>query len=309
MRTRAFLALVVVTAACGGTSATAIDAGVGTDAGTLEEGGTSDGGAAVTCTTTVTGDVPELYKRFFSCVDLSATATDVVIHTRGLPPYKTYYYGAGSPSYAPFDTSRGPEYKGNPNTLKEQNLTFRIPKSPVERGVTISAALIDGIAGGQNSTYDYKMGPAGVAINSVLMYNPLAAPGDDIEKEKYTFDDYNAHPDPGGNYHYHTTSKGPLELLVKLGLATKSAPGTAELEVYGVMCDGTFVLGCTEMNGDAASTSGLDAQNGHVHDLIAKDATVLATGRYHIHMCPTGFTTATRKFTPEVRYYDSCVVE
>ena len=304
MKTTKYLALFLVMA-CGGTSAIAGDAGSSADGST---GG--DAAQSGLCVTTVTGDVPELYKRFFSCVDLSATDTDVVIRTRGLPPYKTYYYGATSPNYAPFDTSRGPEYKGNPNTLKEQNITLRIPKNPVERGVTISAALVDGVAGGQNSTYDYKMGAAGVAINSVLMYNPLAAPGDDIENEKYTFDDYNAHPDQGGNYHYHTTSKGPLELLVNLGLATKSEPGKAELEVYGVMCDGTFVLGCTEMNGDAPLTTALDAQNGHVHDLMAKDGTTLAAGRYHIHMCPTGFPAAnSRKFTPEVRYYSTCVVQ
>lgn len=305
---RRCFALSLLCAACGSSGTTNPTT---SDAGTSDAASSVDGGGGVSgaCTTTVTGDVPEVYKRFFSCSDLSATDTDVVIHTRALPPYKTYYYGQGSPNYAPFDTSRGPEYKGNPNTLKEQNVTLRIPKSPVARGVTVTAAIVDGVAGGPMSTYDYKMGAAGVATNSVLMYNPLAAPGDDIEKEKYTFDDYNAHPDPGGNYHYHTTSKGPLEELVRRGVITKSTPGTAEIEVYGVMCDGTFVLGCTEMDGGAPNQSDLDAQNGHIHDMLGKDGATLAAGRYHIHMCPTGFLAAARKFTPEVRYYSTCVVE
>ncbi|MFO0663743.1 MAG: YHYH protein [Polyangiaceae bacterium] len=302
---RALFMASVFVAACGGTSSTGGDAGNGTN-----DGGTGgDGGSDSLCVTNVSADVPEVYRRFFSCADVSVDGSNVVLKTRALPPYKTYYYGAASPNYAPFDTSRGPEYKGNPNTLREQSLTFRIPKDPVARGVTITAAIVDGVAGGQMSTYDYKMGPAGIAVNSVLLYNPLAAPGDDIEQEKYTFDDYNAHPDPGGNYHYHTVSKGPLEQLQKRGLVTKTTPGTAEIEFYGVMCDGTFVLGCTELDGGAPNTSDLDPQNGHVHDMKASDGAALATARYHVHMCPSGFASAPRKFTPEVRYYSTCVVE
>lgn len=301
------LALLGLVAACGGgTSASTVAGDAGPSDGALTS---ADGAADLGCGGSVGADVPEIYKRFFRCVDLSATSTDVVVHTKGLPPYKTYYYGQSSPSFAPFDTSRGTAYKPNPNVLKEQSVTLTIPRAPVSRGIVITPAMIDGLVNGPTASLDYKMGAAGVAINSVLVYNPLAAPGDNIENEKFTFDDYDAHPDQRGAYHYHTTSKGPLEQLVKLGFATNSTPGRAELEIYGVMCDGAFVLGCTELDGAAPDTGGLDAQNGHVHDLNGKDGAALATARYHIHLCPTGFATAPRKFTPQVQYYDKCVVQ
>jgi hypothetical protein len=128
---------------------------------------------------------------------------------------------------------------------------------------------------------EYGMGPAGIALDSVLLFNPLAAPGDDIEKEKFTFDDYDAHPAPDGAYHYHTTSKGPLEV-------------TGGLEVYGMMCDGTLVLGCTELDGTTADTAS-------VADVKDAAGTVHFAQRYHTHVCATG-----RRFTPEIQYYATC---
>jgi len=139
---------------------------------------------------------------------------------------------------------------------------------------------------------EFPMGPAGVALDSVALFNPLAAPGDDIEEEKYTFDRSNAHPTQDGTYHYHTSSVGPLEVL--------AAVGSGALEVYGIMCDGTVVLGCKELDGTAVP-AGLDAQGGHVHDLVDVQGTSYFTNRYHVHMCDSG-----RKYTPEIQYYGTC---
>jgi hypothetical protein len=146
------------------------------------------------------------------------------------------------------------------------------------------------------STQEYSLGAVGVALDSVAMFNPLAAPGDDIEKEKFTFDDFNAHPAPDGTYHYHTTSKGPLEVLSSIG-------ATAGLELYGVMCDGTIVLGCSELDATAPDLSALDAQGGHVGDVKDAAGTVHFAGRYHVHVCPSK---GGRKFTPEIQYYSTC---
>jgi hypothetical protein len=98
---------------------------------------------------------------------------------------------------------------------------------------------------------------------------------------------------------------GTLEVLEKLGLVTSTTPGEAEIELYGVMCDGTVVMGCTELDGSAPETADLDPQNGHVHDIVSKDSTVLLAGRYHTHICPT-WADPGHKFTPEVQYYDAC---
>lgn len=156
-------------------------------------------------------------------------------------------------------------------------------------------------------TASRRLGPVGVALDSVALFNPLAAPGDDIEDEKYTLDDYNSHPTGTGAYHYHTNSKGPLEVLQSLGLLTTAILGSAGIELFGILCDGTVVLGCTELNGDVPDDSDFDPQNGHVHDLVDGNGTVMLGNRYHTHICPDLF--PNHKFTPEIQFYSTCVRE
>ncbi|MCO4760842.1 MAG: YHYH protein [Myxococcales bacterium] len=253
-----------------------------------------------TCTTSIADNVPAFYKTYFRCVTITMSGDTVVIKTDGLPPHNTYYYGSGHDKYVAFDFSKGSDYHPNPNTLKQQNVTIQIPAAPKARGLTINAAAVD--AKVNSSSNEYGLGPRGVALDGVSLFNPLAAPGDDIEDEKYTFDPYNAHPTNNGAYHYHTTSKGPLELLKKLGKTTNTTPGQAEIEVYGMMCDGTLLLGCKELDGSAPA-AGLDSQNGHVHDIKDKAGTVHFTGRYHTHVCTS---IGSHKYTPEIQYYDTC---
>jgi hypothetical protein len=86
------------------------------------------------------------------------------------------------------------------------------------------------------------------------------------------------------------------------GLTTSTTPGAATIEVYGVMCDGTFVLGCVELDGSAPAGA-LDAQGGHVGDLRDARGTVHFAARYHTHVCPSA---GGRKYTPEIQYYSAC---
>ena len=148
------------------------------------------------------------------------------------------------------------------------------------------------------------MGTQGVALDSVALFNPLAAPGDDIEDELFSFDPYNGHPENSGTYHYHTTTMGPLEVLKAAGLTSVTTPGEAAIEIYGIMCDGTVVLGCTELNGDIPDSSDFDSQNGHTHDLVDENGVVQLANRYHIHICPGVFDD--HRFTPEIQYYADC---
>jgi hypothetical protein len=254
----------------------------------------SDSGGAYTignCTTNIAADAPDFFKTYFKCVTITTTADAIVIASTALPPHLSYYYGSGSPNYAPFDTSRGSEYMPNPNKLKQRNFKISVPRDPKSKGLTVTSAMVDGLAG--TSTEEYALGPAGVAIDSVTIFDATAAPGDNIETEKFTFDDYSAHPSPDGMYHYHSDSKGPLEVLASIGKSTQ--------QLYGVMCDGTVVLGCTELDG--SDPGALDAQGGHVGDIKA-DANTYFTSRYHTHVCTTKATG--HKFTPEIQYYSSC---
>ena len=246
------------------------------------------------CGGSVADDVPAFFGKYFRCIDISMDGDEVVMQTANLPPHRTNYYGDGHPNYEPFDTSRGPDYRANPNTLAEQDITIRIPVDPVSKGLTIEADMVDT----QMNTHpeEYGGGPRGVALDSIVLFDDQAAPGDDINDEKFTFDRYNAHP-AMTTYHYHTASDGPLEVL--------AAIGESDVELYGIMCDGTVVLGCTELDGTAPSAADLDAQNGHVGDIVDGDGTLHFADRYHTHICPGTFD---HEFTPEIQWYESCGV-
>ena len=295
---------------CGGSSdagsATVTGDGGAAAEGSVAEGGGGEAGAGgartlASCATTFAADAPAFYKKYFRCVTVVTSADGVTIETRGLPPHLSSYYGVGNANYAPFDTSRGADYHANPNVLKETAARVTIPNAPVAKGVVVTPELVDGLA--QTSSLEFGLGPVGVALDSVLVFNAVAAPGDKIETERFTFDSYEAHPAPDGAYHYHAASPGPLEVLVANGIITTPKVGSAELEVYGIMCDGTVVLGCTELDGTARPTAGLDAQGGHVHDLADKDGVVHFTNRYHTHVCAKD---GGRGYTPEIQYYSTC---
>jgi hypothetical protein len=275
-------------AACGGGSSTVTpDAAVADTAVSGER--TLD-----SCETSIDPSVPAPYASLFRCVTMTATSTDLVITTRGLPPHRSYYYGASSPNYEAWD-DRGGTYHANPNTLSEHAATFTIPLAPVSRDLTISSGLVDGIVNTSGS--EYHGGSIGVALDSTLIFDALAAPGDDIAQEQYTFDEWNAHPAPQGEYHYHEGSPGPLGVLARANVTG--------VEAYGILCDGTLVLGCTELDGSAPDQSDLDAQNGHTHDITGMGGTIAA--RYHVHLCPA-WTAHSRPYTPEIQAYTTCDV-
>ncbi len=115
----------------------------------------------------------------------------------------------------------------------------------------------------QHEDFDYSRGDE---------YRPNP---NEIASEKYTFDSIDGHPQQQGAYHYHAASPGPLRILMELEMVTTDVPGEAEIELYGVMCDGTVLMGLVELDGSG------------VADEIGADP---------------------RGLSPEVQYYDSCLV-
>ena len=91
-------------------------------------------------------------------------------------------------------------------------------------------------------------------------------------------------------------------MLVSNGIISNPTPGEAAIEIYGLMCDGTFVMGCTEMNSTEVDNSDFDSQNGHTHTLTSDWGTI--ENRYHVHVCPSVYTGYI--FTPEIQAYDNC---
>ncbi len=256
------------------------------------------------CPTSINSNVSSFYQKYFQCVDVTLNRNFyIVIQTDNLPPHESWYYPVGDPNHIDYE-SQGAGYYQNPNNIQSQNIVVSIPVDPVPRGIEINESNVDGIVGSNEN--EYGMGARGVALDGVALFNPLAAPGDDIEDEQYSFDYYNAHPQMSGMYHYHTTSKGPLEVMDYKGIIQTPTPGSGEIEVYGIMCDGTVILGCTELDGTTPDIADLDAQNGHVHDLMDESATVHFTDRYHTHICTDQFTN--HNFTPEIMYYNDCIM-
>lgn len=253
-----------------------------------------------TCTTTIAPAAPEFYQRYFRCVTITTSATGVTITTGNLPPHRSPYYVATDPNYVAFD-ARGGSYHKNPNTIAGQSSSITIPTTPTASGATINATTVDGMAG--TSQEEYRGGIAGMAIDSVQLFSGTAAPGDDIAQERFTFDLYEGHPQMTGVYHYHSPTPGPLEALKHAGETTSTVPGSAEAELFGIMCDGTVILGCTELDGTAPPAT-LDAQGGHVANIVAHDGTTMFTARYHTHVCANA--ARGHGYTPEIHYYAAC---
>ena len=122
------------------------------------------------------------------------------------------------------------------------------------------------------------------------IFATMTVPADDISDEEYTFDLYEGHPTDQGTYHHHGANPAALAVTTWLGLDG--------LELYGVMCDGVLVLGCTELDG--GDPGALDAQNGHEADVEYPSGTVLFANRYHVHACAA----LGRTLTPEIQFYE-----
>ena len=201
---------------------------------------------------------------------MSESGNYINLYYNGLPPYSSWYYAEGGPNHIDW-YSQGEGYFQIPNAyISEVEYVISIPVNPEPRqGLEIGSYEVDGEVG---YPLEYPLGSVGVALNGVNIFNPLASPPDVIEDEAYTFDLYSGHPaGPSGIYHYHTTSAGPLEVLEYKELISEATPGNAEIEVYGIMCDGTVILGCTELDGSQVNSSDWDAQNGHIHDMVDED--------------------------------------
>jgi hypothetical protein len=290
--------LFIALAGCGGASAAGPDGPVvdGAPADALSGHRTVD-----TCATQVAAGAPAFYARFFRCVTITTTATGVAIATQDLPPHPSNYWSTDDPDHVAFDTSRGAAYHANPNLIAAQTIAIAVPTTPAAGGGAVQDAEVDLMA--HTSGREYALGPIGVALDGTALYAGFAAPGDDLAAEAYTFDDFDGHPDQRGAYHYHSATPGPLEALRAEGVITHATPGAAEVELYGVLCDGTIVLGCTELDG-GAPVGALDAQGGHVGDVEDAAGTMYFAARYHVHVCTSA--AKGHLYTPEVHYYAAC---
>jgi len=204
---------------------------------------------------TMTGTVPDVYKKIYGATSITADDSYIYIKTTGTPDHKSVYYPTSNSLYESFSgtTFSGYTFSKNPNSISSQNFTFKIPKNPTTSSLHSATPL----------------GPIGVSLNGVPFFNQYAGPGQPLTNEVVSFDKYWGHPQQTGQYHYHVE---PLYLTTVK--ASKSA-------LLGFLLDGFPVYGPME-NGMTVDNSSLDAYHGHTS--VTPD---YPNGIYHYHITST----------------------
>lgn len=150
---------------------------------------------------------------------------------------------------------------GNPNSIRVQNFTFRLPLEP---------KLADQIT-------RLPMGPIGTALNGVVFFNPFEMEGMNAVEgySEVWLDSCCGHPQQTGVYHYHkypTCVRSPFK-----------DDGKQHSPIIGFAFDGFPLYGPYESEGvmakDLTGSQALDACNGHSD----------SERGYHYHVTPGRF--------------------
>lgn len=211
-----------------------------------------DDGETPTNTAQNGSEIPAVYSKLYGATSVTLDGNNIIIKSNGMPDHVSPYYTTSNSLYEAYSgtTFSGVTFRQNPNTIASQSLTFTIPLHPSATSNNMATSL----------------GPIGVAVNGVPLYNQYVGPNNQaLTNEINSFDKYYGHPQQQGQYHYHVE---PLYLTtVKLN---KSA-------LMGFLLDGFPVYG-PEENGATVVSADLDAFHGHTHA-----TTDYPYGIYHYH--------------------------
>ena len=205
-----------------------------------------------TGTTTTTGtsavDASVIYPAFGGSGVVTRDGSTIVVTSTNIPDHKSPYFPAGDSRYEAYNGTNS-RFTLNPNRIAEQALVYRIPSSPAPAAAVTATPL----------------GPIGVTVNGVAIFNQYAGPNQPLTNEVDSFDQYGGHPQQTGQYHYHVE---PLWITARVGKGG----------LIGVLLDGFPVYGPVE-NGRTLVTSDLDALHGHT-SVTAQ----FPGGIYHYHV-------------------------
>jgi len=195
--------------------------------------------------------VPAIYKKIYGATSITNDGTYITIKSTGVPDHKSVYFPTSDSRYQSFSgtTYGGYTFSQNPNTIESQSLTFKIPVNPAEASAHPATPL----------------GPIGVAINGVPLFNQYNGQDNPLTVEIASFDQWWGHPQQNGQYHYHVEPKY---------LTTVVASDSA---LVGFLLDGFPVYGPVE-HGDTLTDSDLDEYHGHFG--VTAD---YPNGIYHYH--------------------------
>ncbi len=200
-------------------------------------------------TTTTNTSLPDVFtNKFSSSVTVYVDGDFIVLKSKAIPNHKSPYFSKTDSRYEAYNGTNT-SFAINPNSIIEQSLTFKIPLNPKESGTKTATSL----------------GPMGISINGVPLFNQYAGPNQPLAGEINSFDQYNGHPQQTGQYHYH------VEPLYITSTSSKSS-------LIGYLLDGFPVYGPTE-SGKTLASSDLDTYHGH------SSATAdYPNGIYHYHI-------------------------
>ncbi len=215
---------------------------------TVSDGkGGSDQGTVIVTVSESSSNLPVAFSYFTDTVQISIDGNFYVLRSNGVPNHDSPYFAMSDSRY---EANTTPGFVQNPNSIQTQNLTFRIPRNPAEAGVKQAT----------------PMGPIGIALNGVPLYNQYAAGGAPLTNEIFSFDQYTGHPQNSGQYHYH---KEPLYITQQM---------VGKSGFIGFLLDGFPVYGPQE-NGVTVNNNDLDVYHGHTHATAD-----YPQGIYHYHV-------------------------
>ncbi len=110
-------------------------------------------------------------------------------------------------------------------------------------------------------------GAIGVLLTGSVFFDALDGEGRDALAHE-TQDLCQAHPEPSGEYHYHSLT------------TCLSDPGTGHSALLGYARDGFGIYGVRGENGETLTNADLDACHGHSHSITWDGQTVTL---YHYH--------------------------
>ena len=161
-------------------------------------------------------------------VSVLVDGDNIMISSTGLPDHKTPYWGEGHEMYEPFP---GTNHANMNTTMIGFNYVMTIPAFPAEAATKVETTL----------------GPVGMALNGVPLYNDYEGGGVLAENAWSTFDAAGAHPGPREDYHYHAEG----DYLT-----------TDDANLIGFLRDGFPVYGRKDMDGTYPTD--LDENGGHI---------------------------------------------
>lgn len=175
----------------------------------------------------------------------------IQVSSTGLPDHKTPYWGEGHEMFEDFP---GANHANMNTTMTTFNYVMTIPTNPVEASVK----------------EETELGPVGMALNGVPIYNDFEGGGMLEENAWGTFDASGAHPGPREDYHYHCEG---TYLTVD------------DANLIGFLRDGFPIYGRKDMDG--IYPNDLDENGGHVG--VTDD---FSEAIYHYHVSNEMYSTS-----------------